>query len=249
MPALLEAPPSASLVIQHVTRSPAFLAPGLQYLPSLFLPLPLLLPDLACGLQYEKLADMHTTANRAIQIFHHKLQKERKAVARLQEEKCTLQARLLNSGGAGDGSHPQLEQQLARLLQEVAAGRERIEALLQERAVLSTKLEAVAAGTPKGHTPSHEQRKAAAAALAALQQQQEAAATALREELAAERERNSVLAEERAALEARLQEAVGRLGAAEQISGHLEQVGVRLARGGGWKWTRVRAHCVVSRSG
>lgn len=160
-------------------------------------------------------------ANHAMKVLHYKLQKERKAVGRLQDEKCALQAQLLAGGGAGAGDQAA---QLAALLGELAAGRARIEGLLEEKASLAAKLEALAAGSA-GHG-SREQREAAAAAVAALQAQQEAAAAAAREELAAERARSAALAEERAGLEARLQEALARLGAAEQISGHLEQVGV-----------------------
>ena len=158
-------------------------------------------------------------ANHAMKILHYKLQKERKAVGRLQEEMCTLQAQLLSGGGGGGGD----PRQLAALLQELQSGRTRIEVLVEEKAAMAAKLEAVATG---GRSSSREQREAAAATLAALQQQQEATSAALREELAAERGRAAALAEERGLLEGRLQEALGRLGAAEQISGHLEQVGL-----------------------
>lgn len=174
--------------------------------------------------QCEKLNELLLKANHAMKILHYKLQKERKAVGRLQEEKCGLQAQLLTGGATGPGAASQ-QQQVAALLQEVAAGRARIEALLEERATLATKLEAVASGGDRsGRNASPEQRKEAAAILASLQQQQEAAAATLREELAAERARNVMLSEERGALEGRLQEALGRLGAAEQISSHLDQV-------------------------
>ncbi len=173
-------------------------------------------------LQCEKSNEMLLKANHAMKILHYKLQKERKGVARLQEEKCHLQAQLLACGGGavGGAAHTQ---QLAALLGELQEGRARIEGLLQEKAALAAKLEALATGTPAG---GRQQREAAAAALAAVQQQQEAAFTSAREELTAERARAAALAEERAALEGRLQEALARLGAAEQISGHLEQVGL-----------------------
>lgn len=176
-------------------------------------PLPILL-------QCEKSNEMLLKANHAMKILHYKLQKERKGVARLHEEKCQLQAQLLAMGGgaAGGAAHTQ---QLAALLGELQEGRARIEGLLQEKAALAAKLEALATGTPAG---GRQQREAAAAALAAVQQQQEAAVTAAHEELAAERARAAALAEERSSLEGRLQEALARLGAAEQISGHLEQV-------------------------
>lgn len=160
-------------------------------------------------------------ANHAMKILHYKLQKERKAVGCLQEEKCQLQAQLLAGGGAAGGAAVHT-QQLATLLGELQEGRARIEGLLQDKAVLAAKLEALATGTPAG---GRQQREAAAAALSALQQQQEAAVATAREELAVERARAASLAEERATLEGRLQEALARLGAAEQISGHLEQVG------------------------
>lgn len=176
-------------------------------------------------------------ANHAMKVLHYKLQKERKAVGRLQDEKCGLQAQLLAGGGAGAADQAA---QLAALLGELAAGRSRIEGLLEEKAVLASKLDALATGSV-GRGP-REQREAAAAAVAALQAQQEAAAAAAREELAAERTRGAALAEERAGLEARLQEALARLGAAEQISGHLEQVRVE-------GWCSSWASGVVQRSG
>ena len=160
-------------------------------------------------------------ASHAMKVLHHKLIKERKSVARLQEEKCALQAQLLSGGGGGV---PPSQQQLAALLGELAAGRARIESLLEEKAMLAGRLQAVAAGggCPRAATP--QQREAASATLVALQEAAEAAAAELRQELTAERARSGVLAEERASLEARLQEVLGRLGAAEQIQGHLEQV-------------------------
>lgn len=160
-------------------------------------------------------------ANHAMKILHYKLQKERKAVGRLQDEKCTLQAQLLSGGGGGSGD----PRQLAALLQELQAGRSRIEGLLEEKASLAARLESVATG---GRSSSREQREAAAATLAVLQQQQEAASAALREELGAERARSAAAQEERAVLEGRLQEAMGRLSAAEQISGHLDQMNAYL---------------------
>ncbi len=173
------------------------------------------------AVQCEKLNEVLLKANHAMKVLHYKLQKERKAVGRLQEEKCGLQAQLLAGGAA-----PQQQQQLAAVLQELSSGRARIESLVEERAALAARLEALASGGDRsGRSATPEQRREAAATLAALQQQQEAVATQLREELAAEKARSSVLMEERAALEGRLQEALGRLGAAEQISGHLEQVG------------------------
>lgn len=181
------------------------------------------LPPSSCpALQCEKLNQVLLKANHAMKVLHYKLQKERKSVAGLQEEKCGLQAQLLAGGAAA----PQQQQQLAALLQELSAGRARIESLLEEKGTLAARLEALASGGDRsGRSATPEQRREAAATLAALQQQQEAVAAALREELAAEKARGSVLAEQRAALEGRLQEALSRLGAAEQISGHLEQVG------------------------
>lgn len=157
-----------------------------------------------------------------MKVLHYKLQKERKAVARLQEEKCGLQAQLLAGGTA---TPAQQQQQLSALLQELSAGRARIEGLLEDKVALAARLEALASdGDRSGRSATPEQRREATAVLAALQQQQEAAAAALREELSAEKARSLMLAQERGTLEGRLQEALGRLNAAEQISGHLEQV-------------------------
>lgn len=188
------------------------------------------IPPTSSPLQCERANEMLLKANHAMKVLHYKLQKERKAVGRLQEEKCGLQAQLLAGGGGGDHVA-----QLAALLGELAAGRARIEGLLEEKATLAAKLEAVASGT--AGRGSREQREAAAAAVAALQQQQEAAAAAMREDLAAERARSATVAEERVALEGRLQEALARLSAAEQISGHLEQVGIAFRGWGGGSGT------------
>lgn len=62
-------------------------------------------------------------------------------MARLQEEKCSLQAQLLSGGNPG------AQAQVAGLLRELSEGRERIEGLLQERAALQARLEALQQGS------------------------------------------------------------------------------------------------------
>lgn len=97
-------------------------------------------------------------ANHAMKILHYKLQKERKAVGRLQEEKCALQAQLLGGGGgAAAGAAASAELLLSQQAQqgaavealqaaaaaareELAEERGRSSALAQERAHLEARL-------------------------------------------------------------------------------------------------------------
>ena len=172
--------------------------------------------------QCDKANETLLKANQAMKILHYKLQKERKTVARLQDEKFALQAQLLSGGNPG------AQQQVAGLLQELQEGRRRVEGLIQQRAALQARLEAL----QQGGGASAQQDAAILATSHQLAGQQVAQAQQevqhARQELAAERARALALQEERAALEGRLQEVLGRLGAAEQLASQAEQAAALL---------------------
>ena len=149
----------------------------------------------------ERTGQMLLAANHAVRVLRHKLQKERRDAADLQTEKCRLQAQLLSS-------HPQLAIEhvhTTHIMQELANARQRVEQLLADKAVLQAKLDAAITPRERSDRPSQQE-----VSLLEIELQ------TYREAIAAEKARSDVLQEEKASLEARLSEALGRFGTLQQ---------------------------------
>ncbi|GAB4823296.1 hypothetical protein N2152v2_010342 [Parachlorella kessleri] len=175
-------------------------------------------------------------ANQAMKILHFKLQKERKTVARLQDEKCQLQSRLLQAKATG------ASQINAEYEQEVQQCRTRIQELLEQKVTLEARVDTLPAEQTYGANEQQRQAEleaqlqalqAAGAANAAELDQLSGVAhssteelMAAREELQRERMRTEGLVQERAELRGKAEATAAEATLAQQAAyvKELEQV-------------------------